>query len=141
MNWPKEVKHRQPRKGPEKDIVEKIVTRTLDGIVQCISYYGPIGPAQISRRISHEWLRFFYILMRESGRSLSMAWSMFALTLTWAAFSWVLVKADFSLENSPVFQIRPLIILVHAILILSIAEANREHRDTSGQVMKKAGIL
>jgi hypothetical protein len=66
---------------------------------------------------------------------------MFALTLTWAAFSWVLVKADFGLENSPVFQIRPLIILVLEILILSIAEANREHRDTSGQVMKKAGIL
>jgi hypothetical protein len=67
---------------------------------------------------------FFYILMRESGRSLSQAWRMFGLIDLWAAFSWAMVKVDLGLRDSPLFQLRPLIILTLAIVI-ALAAARR----------------
>jgi hypothetical protein len=64
---------------------------------------------------------FFYILVRESGRSLAQAWRMFALALIWATLSWILVKADLGWGDSPLFQLRPIIILVLAIVIALVA--------------------
>jgi hypothetical protein len=65
---------------------------------------------------------FAYILMRESGRTRAQAWRMFALTLVWAAISWALIKADLGLEESMIFQLRPLIMLSLSIGMVFVLE-------------------
>jgi hypothetical protein len=63
---------------------------------------------------------FMYITFRESGRSKRSAWIAFSIPLLWAALAWYLVKADISWGDSPLFQARPLIIMVLSVCLTAI---------------------
>jgi len=60
---------------------------------------------------------FMYITFRESGRSKRSAWIAFSVPLLWAALAWYLTKADISWGDSPLFQARPLIIMVLSVCL------------------------
>jgi hypothetical protein len=63
---------------------------------------------------------YMYITFRESKRSQRSAWIAFAIPLLWAAGAWYVAKADIDWGDSPIFQARPLIIMVVSVALNAI---------------------
>ncbi len=68
---------------------------------------------------------YSFIVLRESGRPLRVAWSLFTAAAVWAVFAWLSVRAGFFGGDGGVFsQARPFLILVLGLL-LTLAFAKR----------------
>jgi hypothetical protein len=59
------------------------------------------------------WLTF--VILRESGRPLRVAWTAFSATALWALFAWISVRTDLITFPGILFDARPLLVLVVAL--------------------------
>jgi hypothetical protein len=58
---------------------------------------------------------FLFISFRESGRNLRDSWLAFAVALAWAAGAWILIKVDFGISGSLIYDARPLLIMFASV--------------------------